>query len=81
VSGYVLSADAEFDLDAIWEYIAADNIATADRWVVNLFESFEASDKHLALTTVARISQPIRSCSGLSEPTSSSTVPKDVRLR
>jgi plasmid stabilization system protein ParE len=25
VSGYVLSADADFDLDEIWEYIAADH--------------------------------------------------------
>jgi plasmid stabilization system protein ParE len=26
VSGYVLSADADLDLDEIWDYIAADNI-------------------------------------------------------
>jgi len=42
VNGYVLSADADFDLDAIWEYIAADNIAAADRWVGKLFDAFEA---------------------------------------
>jgi plasmid stabilization system protein ParE len=28
---YVLSADAELDLDEIWEYIAQDNIDAADR--------------------------------------------------
>jgi len=42
VSGYVLGPDADFDLDAIWEYIAADNIAAADRWIAKLFDAFEA---------------------------------------
>lgn len=38
---YVLSAAAELDLDAIWEYIALDNIDAADRWIGKLFEAFE----------------------------------------
>ena len=42
MNGYVLSADADFDLDAIWEYIAADNIPAADRWAGKLFDIFEA---------------------------------------
>jgi plasmid stabilization system protein ParE len=42
VSGYVLSVDAGFDLDRIWEYIAADNIEGADRWIEKLFDAFEA---------------------------------------
>jgi plasmid stabilization system protein ParE len=42
VSGYVLSVDADFDLDDIWEYIAADNIDAADRWMGKLFDAFEA---------------------------------------
>jgi len=42
VSGYVLSADADFDLDEIWESIAADNIEAADRWIGKLFDAFEA---------------------------------------
>ncbi|HEY6393651.1 MAG TPA: type II toxin-antitoxin system RelE/ParE family toxin [Bryobacteraceae bacterium] len=42
MSGYVLSTDADLDLDAIWEYIAADNIAAADRCVGKLFDAFEA---------------------------------------
>jgi plasmid stabilization system protein ParE len=42
VSGYVLSVDADFDLDDIWEYIAADNIDAADRWIGKLFDAFEA---------------------------------------
>ena len=42
MSGYVLSAEAEFDLDEIWEYIAADNLDAADRWMGKLFGTFEA---------------------------------------
>ena len=42
VKGYVLSVDADFDLDEIWEYIAADNIDAADRWIDRLFDAFEA---------------------------------------
>jgi plasmid stabilization system protein ParE len=42
VSGYVLSVDAGFDLDEIWEYIAADNIDAADRWIAKLFDAFPA---------------------------------------
>ncbi len=42
MSGYVLSTHAELDLDNIWEYIARDNIETADRWIAKLFDAFEA---------------------------------------
>ncbi len=42
MSGYVLSVDAGFDLDDIWEYIAADSIDAADRWIGKLFDAFEA---------------------------------------
>jgi plasmid stabilization system protein ParE len=42
VSGYVLSADAELDLDEIWEYISGDNLDAADRWIGELFDAFEA---------------------------------------
>jgi plasmid stabilization system protein ParE len=42
VSGYVLSVDADFDLDDIWEYIAADSMDAADRWIGKLFDTFEA---------------------------------------
>ncbi|MGO9258426.1 MAG: type II toxin-antitoxin system RelE/ParE family toxin [Bryobacteraceae bacterium] len=42
MSGYVLGAEAEFDLDEIWEYIAADNLDAADRWIGKLFDAFEA---------------------------------------
>jgi plasmid stabilization system protein ParE len=33
---------ADFDLVDIWEYIAADNIDAADRWIDKLFVAFEA---------------------------------------
>jgi len=42
VSGYILSVDADFDLDDIWEYIAADSVDAADRWIEKLFDAFEA---------------------------------------
>ena len=42
MSGYVLSVDADFDLDDIWEHIAADDIDAADHWVEKLFDAFEA---------------------------------------
>jgi len=42
MSGYVLGSDASLDLDDIWEYIAADSIDAADRWIGKLFDAFEA---------------------------------------
>jgi plasmid stabilization system protein ParE len=41
VSGYVLGSDAVLDLEDIWEYIAADSIDAADRWIAKLFDAFE----------------------------------------
>ena len=41
MNGFVLSVDAESDLDEVWEYIAADNIDAADRWIGKLFDAFE----------------------------------------
>ncbi len=42
MSKYVLSTAAELDLNAIWEYIAEDNVDAADRWIDKLFDAFEA---------------------------------------
>lgn len=39
---YLLSEDAELDLNGIWEYIAEDNIDAADNWINKLFDAFEA---------------------------------------
>ena len=33
MSGYILSVDADLDLNDVWEYIAADNIDAADQWI------------------------------------------------
>jgi plasmid stabilization system protein ParE len=42
MSAYVLSVDATFDLEDIWEFIAADSVDAADQWVGELFDAFEA---------------------------------------
>ncbi|MFY9845518.1 MAG: type II toxin-antitoxin system RelE/ParE family toxin [Terriglobales bacterium] len=39
---YVLSADADRDLDEIWDYIAEDSIDAADQWIGRLFDAFAA---------------------------------------
>lgn len=52
MSGYVLSADADLDLDGIWEYIAADSLDAADSWIGKLFDAFE-------IVTVTRGSRDI----------------------
>jgi plasmid stabilization system protein ParE len=41
MKGCVLSAAAELDLDAVWDYIAQDNIDAADRWIAKLFDAFD----------------------------------------
>jgi plasmid stabilization system protein ParE len=41
MSGYVLSAGADLDLDDIWEYIAADSVDAADSWIGKLFDGLE----------------------------------------
>ena len=39
---YVLGVAAELDLNAIWDYIAQDNMDATDRWISKLFDAFEA---------------------------------------
>jgi plasmid stabilization system protein ParE len=41
MSIYTLGEAAALDLDAIWEFIAQDNIPAADRWIDKLFNAFE----------------------------------------
>ena len=36
MSVYVLSSDADRDLDDIWEYIAQDSVDAAERWIAKL---------------------------------------------
>ena len=45
MSSYVLSIDADLDLDEIWEYIARDSINAADRWIAELFDTCELLGK------------------------------------
>jgi plasmid stabilization system protein ParE len=42
MTSYVLSSEAALDLEAIWEYIAADSINAADHWIERIFDAFEA---------------------------------------
>ena len=37
----MLAPEASEDLDDIWEYITADNLDAADRWVARLFDAFD----------------------------------------
>jgi len=46
VSRYVLGQDAAGDLDEIWEYIAADSIDAADRWLSKLLAEFDRLAKN-----------------------------------
>jgi plasmid stabilization system protein ParE len=59
MSGYILSVDADFDLDEIWEYIAADNIDAADRWIEKLFDAFEALGQTPGHRREDRTSHPV----------------------
>lgn len=59
MSGYVLGADADFDLDEIWEYIAADNIEAADRWVGKLLR-LKPSGIRLGGAISGKTSPPMR---------------------
>lgn len=49
MSRYILSPDADLDIDNIWEYIAKNNIDAADRWVIRLFDAFEVVAKTPAI--------------------------------
>ena len=39
---YILSEDADRDLDGIWDYIAEDSLYAADKWIDRLFDAFDA---------------------------------------
>jgi len=81
VSGYVLSAEADLDLDEIWDYIAADNIDAVNRWIDKLFDPSKPSGKRRAWAIGAMTSLTMEFCSGQSVLISSSTAPSVVRLR
>ena len=79
MSGYALSADADLDLDQIWEYIAADNIDAADRWIGKLFEAFEALARAPGMGHTRDDLTAYLCCSGQSGLTSSSTGQSTIR--
>lgn len=81
MSGYVLSTDAEIDLNQIWEYIAADSFDAADRWIGKLFDAFESLGRTLGWAIDARISRLIRFCSSRSALISSSIAPSGMPSR
>ena len=41
MNGYAFHAEAEKDLDAIWEFIAADDLDAADRLIEHIFARIE----------------------------------------
>jgi antitoxin ParD1/3/4 len=49
MSHYLLSTGAADDLSAVWEFIAADSIDAADRWIDKLYETFELLALHPAM--------------------------------
>jgi toxin ParE1/3/4 len=42
VTHYILSEDADLDLDGIRDYIAEDSVDAADQWISKLFDGFDA---------------------------------------
>lgn len=66
---YVLSVAAALDLDEIWDFIAQDNIDSADRWI-NKSSMFSLRLLILRGWDIsAKTSQPSQSCSRQSEHT------------
>ena len=55
MSVYILSEDADLDLDDIWEYIARDNLDAADRWIGKPLMHLKPSDRLRALATSEKI--------------------------
>lgn len=41
MNDYILASEAVLDLEDIWDYIAADSVDAADRWIGKLFDAFE----------------------------------------
>jgi plasmid stabilization system protein ParE len=54
MSGYVLSQDAERDLNDLWDYIGEDSPSAADRLIETLFEAFSQLADFPGMGTQAR---------------------------
>ena len=88
MSGYILNVDVEFDLDVEFdpddtgEYIAADNIDAADRWIEKNYSTrLNPTGGLPAWDTGAKTSPHTRFCSGRWEPNLSFTALSAVPLR
>jgi antitoxin ParD1/3/4 len=57
-----VSAAAELNLNAIWDYIADDSLDAADRWIITLTEAFDrlARSSNLGHMRQDLISTPVR---------------------
>ena len=42
MTGYAFHPEARFDLDEIWEFIRADNLAAADRMIAEILAAIAA---------------------------------------
>jgi plasmid stabilization system protein ParE len=62
VSGFALHPDAFADLDEIWEFIAADNIAAADRVIGEVFATVRtlAASRHIGHRRPDLTNKPLR---------------------
>ncbi len=64
MSPYVLGSDAVLDLEGIWDYIATDNMDSADRWIAKLFDAFDTIASMPGIGHKREDSRDIRFCSG-----------------
>ena len=49
MSRYILGSEAAQDLEDIWDYIAGDSVAAADRLISKLFDAFQTLAKRPAI--------------------------------
>jgi plasmid stabilization system protein ParE len=66
VSDYILGSDAVLDLEDIWDYIAADSIDAADRWIAKTLRSVRRDRADAWHLPSARRSHAVRFCFALS---------------
>ena len=64
---YRLGEAVAVDMEAIWEYIAADDVDAADRWIDRLFTAFEQLATNPAIGHKRRTWHEPRYSSGLWE--------------